>query len=441
MMGRIPLAARPLRARFLGVRCLGTMLLGAMLGALILATAPPSVAQPQVSRKADLQTRLAKQPLTFFLARGAEDSCGPGCRDWIAADGQFDEGSAARFRVFLARTRPGDLPVFFNSNGGLQEEAMAIGRLMRERRMRAGIAMTRPDLCVRRPKEPVVCETAKKSGKPLASQWTSFDASCNSACGIALIGAAERWVPPGGGIGIHSPAYYCFLRSGRVVGQKGAGRLAEQCRQFSAQGAKELAGYAREMGISPGYVEAMAKVPHNEIRYLTRDELVRFGIDTSGIAETPWMGKPGAAQVIVKVLLEATGADGGKRMGWLELQCNGLGNGPASSAIVFVRPAIGGDAGEGTDVELTAGERKFVFLPQEMSMHKNPTEPDAPYLRRRLTLPTPDIAALATQPGMELRITPNAGAPDAKTQVTRISNAGLQQRWSMAEKNCGEAKR
>jgi hypothetical protein len=414
---------------------LGAML-GVMLGALSLATALPSVAQPQVNRKADLQTRLAKQPLTFFLARGAEDSCGPGCRDWIAADGQFDDGSAARFRVFLARTRPGDLPVFFNSNGGLQEEAMAIGRLMRERRMRAGIAMTRPDLCVQRPNERTLCDTAKKSGKPLASQWTSFDASCNSACGIALIGAAQRWVPPGGGIGIHSPAYYCFLRSGRIVGQDGGGRLGEQCRKFSAQGAKELAGYAREMGISPGYVEAMAKVPHNEIRYLTRDELVRFGIDTSGIAETPWMGKPGAAQVIVKVLLEATGADGGKRMGWLELQCNARGNGPASSAIVFVRPAIGGDAGEGTDVELTAGERKFVFSPKEMSTHKNPTEPDAPYLRRRLTLPTSEIAALALLPVLDLRITPNAGAPDAKTQVTRISNAGLQQRWNAVEQRC-----
>jgi hypothetical protein len=418
MMGRIALAAM-------------------LLWAGGLAAALPSFAQNPVSRKADLQTKLAKQPLTFFLARGAEDSCGPGCRDWIAADGQFDEGSAARFRVFLARTRPGDLPIFFNSNGGLQEEAMAIGRLMRERRMRAGIALTRPDLCVRRPKERTMCETAKKSGKPLPSQWTSFDASCNSACGIALIGATERWVPPGGGIGIHSPAYYCFLRSGRIVGQKGGGRLAEQCRQFSVQGAAQLAGYAREMGISQGYVEAMAKVPHNEIRYLTREELTRFGIDTSGIAETPWMGKPGAAQVILKVLLEATGSDGDKRMGWLELQCKARGNGPVASAIVFVRPAIGGDEGEGTEVELIAGERRFLFSPRDMSIHKNPTEPDAPYLRRRLTVPTPDIAALATQPEMDLRITPNAGAPDAKTQVTRISNAGLQQRWNAVAKNCG----
>jgi hypothetical protein len=390
-------------------------------------------AQASVSRKSDLQSKLAKQPLTFFLARGPEDSCGPGCREWIAADGQFDEGSAARFRVFLARIKARDIPVFFNSNGGLQEEAMAIGRIMRERRMRAGIALTRPDICMRKPNDRAVCDTAKKSGKPLASEWTSYDANCNSACGIALIGAPERWIPPGGAIGIHSPAYYCFLRSGRIVGQKGSSKLATQCRRFTAQGAEQLADYVREMGIGTGFVEAMKKVPHNEVRYLTREELANFGIDHGDIAETPWMGKPGAAQVTVKVLLEATGADGGKRMGWLELQCDDRG----ASAIVFVRPAIGGDEGAGTEVELTAGERKFVFSPKDMSTHRNPTEPAAPYLRRRVAVPTPEIAALATQPAMVLRITLNAGAPEATTLVTRISNAGLEQRWKSIAQSCG----
>jgi hypothetical protein len=192
----------------------------------------------------------------------------------------------------------------------------------------------------------------------------------------------------------------------------------------------------REMGIAPGFVEAMQKVPHSEVRYLTREELVAFGIDSGDLAETPWMGKPGAAQVTVKVLLEATGIDGGKRMGWLELQCDAGGG----SSIVFVRPAIGGDQGAGTEVTLTAGERRFVFLPKDISTHRNPTEPAAPYLRRRIFVPTPEIAALATQPAMVLHITPNAAAPDAKTQVTRISNAGLQERWRSVEKSCGEAK-
>jgi hypothetical protein len=421
---------------------MGRIVIGriALAALLVCATGLAAAAQKSgpapVSRKSDLQSKLAKQPLTFFLARGREDSCGPGCREWIAADGQFDEGSAARFRVFLARTKPGPIPIFFNSNGGLQEEAIAIGRIMRDRRMRAGIALTRPQVCMHKPDDRAVCETAKKSGKPLISEWTSFDANCNSACGIALIGATERWIPPGGAIGIHSPAYYCFLRSGRIVGQKGNSALATQCRKFTAQGAAQLADYAREMGIGPGFVAATNKVPHDEVRYLTREELVNFGIDRSDIAETPWMGKPGAAEVTLKVLLEATGADGGKRMGWLELQCNESG----SSSIVFVRPAIGGDKGAGTEVSLLAGARSFVFPPKDFSTHRNPTEPEAPYLRRKLSVPTPEIAALATEPGMDLRITLHAGAPEATTLVTRISNAGLEQRWKTVAENCAEGK-
>jgi hypothetical protein len=418
-----------------GPAVIGRMVLFALL---ICATGLPAAAQKggaAPSRKSDLQSRLAKQPLTFFLARGPEDSCGPGCREWIAADGQFDEGSAARFRVFLARTRAKNIPVFFNSNGGLQEEAMAIGRTLRERRMRAGVAATRPTICTRQPHQHTVCDTAKKSGQPLDSEWTSFDAICNSACGIALIGAVDRWIPPGSAIGIHAPAYYCFLRNGRIVGQKGNGVLAAQCRRFAAQGEAELTHYTREMGIGPGYVAAMNKVPHDAVRYLTREELVLFGIDKSDIAETPWMGKPGAAQVTVKVLLEASGTDGGKRMGWLELQCNESG----ASAIVFVRPATLGDNGTGTEVALHAGERSVVF-PQEASTHRNPVEPSVPYLRRRVVVPTPDIAALAMQPAMDLKVTLKAGAPEQKTLVTRISNAGLQQRWKAVEKHCGEGR-
>ena len=392
-------------------------------------SAPPS-------RKSELQSKLARQPLTFFLARGSEDSCGAGCREWIAADGQFDEGSAARFRAFLARTKAKNMPIFFNSNGGLQEEAIAIGRIMRERRMRAGVALTRPHICTSRPDDRIGCDTAKKSGKPLLAEWTSFDANCNSACGIALIGAAERWIPPGSAIGIHAPAYYCFLRSGRVVGPKGNDRLASQCRKFAEQGATQLAAYAREMGIGPGFVATMNKVPHSEVRYLTREELVQFGIDRSEVAETPWMAKPGTAQVMLKVLLEASDADGGKRMGWLELQCRDDG----SSSIVFVRPAIGGDNGAGTEVTLTAGERKFVFAAKDLSTHKNPADPTVPYLRRRLSVPTPDVAALVAQPAMALRITPHAGGADATTQVTRISNAGLPQRWKAMAQTCGERK-
>ena len=33
-------------------------------------------------------------PMTFFIARGAANSCGPGCSEWIVVEGDFGVGSA-----------------------------------------------------------------------------------------------------------------------------------------------------------------------------------------------------------------------------------------------------------------------------------------------------------------------------------------------------------
>src|SRR5688572_27320533 len=49
-----------------------------------------------------LGAQLEKRPMVFFLAKGPPDSCGPGCSEWIAAEGAFVLGTAQRFRDFLA---------------------------------------------------------------------------------------------------------------------------------------------------------------------------------------------------------------------------------------------------------------------------------------------------------------------------------------------------
>ena len=30
------------------------------------------------------------EPMIFFLAKGERDACGPGCSEWIAAEGMFE---------------------------------------------------------------------------------------------------------------------------------------------------------------------------------------------------------------------------------------------------------------------------------------------------------------------------------------------------------------
>src|SRR5438270_1496 len=65
-------------------------------------------------------------PMTFYVAKGAPDECGPGCDSWIAVEGQVDSGAAPRFRKFLQKVRARGLPVYFSSPGGNLDQAVAM---------------------------------------------------------------------------------------------------------------------------------------------------------------------------------------------------------------------------------------------------------------------------------------------------------------------------
>jgi hypothetical protein len=101
---------------------------------------------------------------TPYLAQGEDDACGSGCNEWIAAEGRFDDGSPQRLRAFLNRHSGRKLPIFFSSPGGSVTQALAIGRLMRERGMTAGVARTVPQGCAPT-SDDEACRTLKHSGK------------------------------------------------------------------------------------------------------------------------------------------------------------------------------------------------------------------------------------------------------------------------------------
>src|SRR5262249_19470616 len=51
--------------------------------------------------------------MVFYLAKGAPDTCGQGCNEWIAADGFIDVAATQRLRAPLARLRGTKPPIFF----------------------------------------------------------------------------------------------------------------------------------------------------------------------------------------------------------------------------------------------------------------------------------------------------------------------------------------
>jgi hypothetical protein len=69
------------------------------------------------------------EPMIFFVAKGEPNACGPGCSEWIAAEGKFDGPQVEqRFRDLLASLKGRNLPIVFNSLGGVIGEALVLGR-------------------------------------------------------------------------------------------------------------------------------------------------------------------------------------------------------------------------------------------------------------------------------------------------------------------------
>jgi hypothetical protein len=142
--------------------------------------------------------------MIFVVARGEPNACGRGCTEWIAGEGRFDEGAVQRFREFLAVLAKRDLPIFFNSDGGLVREAVQIGLMLRENRMTASVARTVPEGCHLGFPLDDACRRLIQSKREHAARLYFGGARCGSACVYAMIGASTRHVDPGATLRIHS---------------------------------------------------------------------------------------------------------------------------------------------------------------------------------------------------------------------------------------------
>jgi hypothetical protein len=223
----------------------------------------------------DLLSRVAiafteENPMIFAIARGGADACGPGCNEWIAADGSFDQGVETRFRNFLDTLKGRKPPIFFNSTGGSMSQSYAIGRLLREQRMTASVGATFPEDCRKGNMGDESCRQIVRTSQDFNAQLRVNGSVCHSACVYALIGASVRQIPPGAVIGVHAPVR---PSSTTTQSSRSDAEIDEQLRATRRQ-------YALQMGVDPDLVELTDNTPHDRLHILTRDEIVRFQIET-----------------------------------------------------------------------------------------------------------------------------------------------------------------
>ena len=379
---------------------------------------------------------LNNTPLLFYLAKGAPNACGPGCSEWIAAEGYFDAGAPERLRAVLGRAGNRSLPIYFQSPGGFIDEAMVIGRFLREHQMTAGVARTIPDACAA--KNVNACRAAKRSGQILNARLVGISAGCNSACVYALIGAKVRQVPPGARVGIHSS------KLARTGGPPIAAPLADLTSWARLQTANaELRTYIHSMQIDDGLFRALMKVPHEHVRILTRDEIAHYGIDTREFQETPWTFLPATApsttDSVVKMFSLPKGREHNEyRNSMIQLTCR---NGPQVT-VHYVR-ALASDETEGrgaktthASISLVSGANRLDF-PIEGTIGKFDWIDPGVTNDDRLVAQDPELFdAAATRPTIEVIEGDGPDARKAPGRTIKLSTAGLADALAALRRSC-----
>jgi len=157
----------------------------------------------------------------------------------VRLHGVIDESRLRLFRQALRRRdttqqalgRPIALQVDIDSPGGQVFAGLEIGRLLR---------------------------------REAAPVRVGRGASCISACVFVLMGAPEREVAVGARIGLHRPSFNDPRRDTLVPS------MSEQ-----------LAQYAEEMGVSRKIVDDMLAISASRVRFVTTEELSRYGMSVS----------------------------------------------------------------------------------------------------------------------------------------------------------------
>ena len=247
------------------------------------AQAPAAMAQSALgpaAKPADAPDPEVTDPMVFYDAHGEANACGPGCSEWIAADGKIEGASADRLLQLLTQLKGARPPIFFHSPGGSVTGSILLGELIRTRKLTVSVGHTVPLNCDREPKNQS-CKADIRAGRPIEAKLDPLTAMCNTGCVYALAGGVVRLIPPWVTLGIHDIGL--DLASAKI-GHPSI-RLIEAAKTVSRT---RLRNYIRRMGIDEGLLTEAFATPFTSIGKLTRDDAARFGLDGREFGETVW---------------------------------------------------------------------------------------------------------------------------------------------------------
>jgi len=256
--------------------------------------------------------------MAFYVAKGPPGACGAGCDSWIAVEGTVDSGAASRFRKFL-RQQNGRFPIYISSPGGNLEQALAMGRMLREKPTVARVARTIVRECGEGDQSGEDCLKLKRSGRVLAAELSPQGAMCNSACPYLILGATTREIPPNTVMAVHSPKVILSVKWGKPT----ESQRARAVQQANAYADRITASYLAKMGVDRGLLDVARTVKFEAMHILTRDEIARFGIDRRAFAETAWGFESNGRSVVNKTVVAKKNGSDSFRTTQYRLFCEG----------------------------------------------------------------------------------------------------------------------
>jgi hypothetical protein len=232
-------------------------------------------------------------PMRFQLFEDVGPECGPNCPEWLSAEGQIVRGTADQFAAALRQVGDRKLPLLISSGGGSVDEAIAMGRMLRERGMTIGVARSIPAPCIA---DKTSCgDQARASVSPL-------DAVCFSACTLVLAGGEGRIVNPLTKVGVHQlrdrQSTKVVQRVYRETYQIVDGKERQLSRELISEevvtttpetetfaaAREKVAAYLREMGVDEEvWALAMATNP-SDLFIIGPGDLRRFRLVTSDLS-------------------------------------------------------------------------------------------------------------------------------------------------------------
>src|SRR5262245_48718994 len=291
----------------------------------------PASAAPSKSRPAT--AAMPPAPMAFYVVKGAPDACGRGCDSWIAVEGQIDGAAALRFRKFLQQVGRRDLPIYLASPGGNLDQALAMGAMLRERRATARVGRSVVNDCGFEAQDGAACVKLKQSGRELRGDLFTRGTNCNSACPYLLLGATTREVAPDALLAVHSAKVVVYFR-GDVPPPAEVRAAANQ--RGREQADRMLSAYITRMGADIGLFDLARSIKFESQHVLTREEIIRFGIDRREIAETPWKFENSVRGMVSKAA--AVREEGGKS--WRLSQWRIICSSNEQFELNFQRPAL-----------------------------------------------------------------------------------------------------